>query len=409
MPFASSGEWTGILDRSGRNERVHLERGAPRARELVPDLPVRAVGVDGEQRHERRERLVQPQAVPPAHGDQVAEPHVRELMGHGLGDVELLAVRRRGGIDEQRGLAVGDAAQVLHGALREVGQRDVVDLLVRVRDAVVVGEPRERVRADLQRERRERMLARHVGDPRGHPAGVDGLGQLQVTHDERHEVRGHGHRVREHDPHPAVVEGGPFDLRTVRQRRQIGGDDQRHAEDRLQVGLVPRRERPSSVGGLEVGGGDDLGAVVGALVRRPVEPDQLVVQLAAEVEVQRPLPRRRITVQRQVCPLGVGVEPDRIDLDPPAVSRLQGATNDLEIDGVEDDLRDRLGDRDGDVLAARERTRRQVRRQHQLVATGRDGSRQAVTSFGVLGRHLRSPSPFTGHGEESYSRGRQAT
>ena len=191
MPFASSGEWTGILDRARRDERVHLERGAPRARELVPDLPVRTVRVDGEQRHERRERLVQPQAVPPSHGDQVAEPHVRELMGHGLGDVELLAVRRRGGIDEQRGLAVGDAAQVLHGALREVGQRDVVDLLVRVRDAVVVGEPRERVRADLQRERRERMLARHVGDPRGHPTGVDGLGQLQVTHDERHEVRGH--------------------------------------------------------------------------------------------------------------------------------------------------------------------------------------------------------------------------
>ena len=28
---------------------------------------------------------------------------------------------------------------------------------------------------------------------------------------------------------------------TVRQRRQIDGHDQRHAEDRLQVGLIPRR------------------------------------------------------------------------------------------------------------------------------------------------------------------------
>lgn len=35
---------------------------------------------EGERRHERGERLVQPQPVPPLHRDQVPEPHVRHLV-----------------------------------------------------------------------------------------------------------------------------------------------------------------------------------------------------------------------------------------------------------------------------------------------------------------------------------------
>ena len=162
-----------------------------------------------------------------------------ELVRDGLGDVELLAVRGRGGIHEQRGFAVGDAAQVLHGTLREVGQRDVVDLRVRIRDAVVLGEPVEGVRADLQRERGDRALARHVRHPRRYAACVDGVRQLQVSDHERDQVRRHGHGVREDEPNAPVIEGRALDLGAVGQRRQVGSDDQRDAERRLEVGLVP--------------------------------------------------------------------------------------------------------------------------------------------------------------------------
>ena len=148
----------------------------------------------------------------------------------------------------------------------------------------------------------------------------------------------------------------PLDLGTVRQRRQVRSDDQRDAEHRLEVGLVPRRERAARVGRLEVGGGDDLGAAVGSLIRRAIEPDQLVVQLAAEIEVQRPVARIRLGAQRQMCALGLRVEPDLRDLDPSAVARREVSARDVEIDGVHDDLGDGLAHGHGDVLGPDERS-----------------------------------------------------
>ena len=61
--------------------------------------------------HERGERLVQPDAVPPAHRDQVAEPHVGQLVGDHVGQVLQLGLRRRGRVGQQQRLAVGDAAR----------------------------------------------------------------------------------------------------------------------------------------------------------------------------------------------------------------------------------------------------------------------------------------------------------
>ena len=55
-------------------------------------------------------------------------------------------------VDEQRRVAEGDAAQVLHGAGGEVGDGDEVDLLARVGDVEVVGEEAQCERADLEGE-----------------------------------------------------------------------------------------------------------------------------------------------------------------------------------------------------------------------------------------------------------------
>ena len=57
------------------------------------------------------------------------------------------------GIEQQPRLAERHAAEVLHRAEREVGERDEIALLAGVRDAVVVGEERDRERADVERER----------------------------------------------------------------------------------------------------------------------------------------------------------------------------------------------------------------------------------------------------------------
>ena len=154
MPSQSAGERTSYsTDRVDESESVSKADAALEP-ERRPALPVGRVGVAGGDLHERGERLVEPDPVPPLHRDEVAEPHVGQLVGDDIGDQLALALGGRGRIDEQQVLAERDAAQVLHRAGGEVGQRQQVDLVARIGDAVVVLEPAQAERADVERERR---------------------------------------------------------------------------------------------------------------------------------------------------------------------------------------------------------------------------------------------------------------
>ena len=87
-------------------------------------------------RGEGGERLVEPQVVPPPHGDQVAEPHVRHLVQHRLGAP---LVGRAGDLAaEDVVLQEGHGAGVLHRAGVELGHEQLVVLAERVRHAEVV-------------------------------------------------------------------------------------------------------------------------------------------------------------------------------------------------------------------------------------------------------------------------------
>ncbi|MGC0425535.1 hypothetical protein RKD32_001890 [Streptomyces sp. SAI-195] len=74
--------------------------------------------------HVLGEGLVQPDVVPPAQGDQVAEPHVRHLVGDDHGAGLPLGVRDGGAEDEV--VAEGDEAGVLHGTGVELGDERLV-------------------------------------------------------------------------------------------------------------------------------------------------------------------------------------------------------------------------------------------------------------------------------------------
>ena len=118
-----------------------MSNAAERARpKLDPALPLGAEGVGGLQLHERGEGLVEPDAVPPLHRHEVAEPHVGDLVGDDVDDALQLGLGGVLGVDEEERLAEGDAAEVLHGAEGEVGDGDEVELVARVGDAEVVGE-----------------------------------------------------------------------------------------------------------------------------------------------------------------------------------------------------------------------------------------------------------------------------
>ena len=118
-------------DRMRRRELVLL--GGVRllvARERGPDARELGDLRGGERRRPGRERLVQPQVVPPLHRHRVAEPHVAELVQHD--DRALLAPGVGDARPEQVALVERDRADVLHGAPVVLGHEDLVVLAVRV-------------------------------------------------------------------------------------------------------------------------------------------------------------------------------------------------------------------------------------------------------------------------------------
>ena len=74
-----------VLDGSGGVHAVDGQRRLARGGEADPAVPRRPEGVDAERLHEGGEGLVEPDALPPAHGDEVAEPHVGQLVRDDVG------------------------------------------------------------------------------------------------------------------------------------------------------------------------------------------------------------------------------------------------------------------------------------------------------------------------------------
>ena len=188
------------LDGPRRLEPVHAHGRGARDAEGDPALPLGLPGVHRQQLHEGGEGLVEPDAVPPRHGHQVAEPHVGQLVRDHVGDALELGVRGRRLVHEQRVLAEGDGAQVLHRAGGEVGDGEEIDLVARVGQPVVALEEVEREGADLEREAREVLLARHAPDAERRLADHDRLRRLQLADHEGHEIRGHPDACRRTRP-----------------------------------------------------------------------------------------------------------------------------------------------------------------------------------------------------------------
>ncbi len=258
------------LDRASALQRVGLEGDAALDAEGGPPVPVGPIGLARGDFHERGERLVQPDAVPPSHRDQVAEPHVGEFVGDDVDDELALALGAGGRVEQQQALAERDAPEVLHRPCCEVGQGHQVDLGTGVRDCVVGLEPAQAEGADIEAELGEVPLSGHVDETQRRAVDVDGVGRLELADHEGDQVAAHHHRVGEAD-HVSAVLAGAFDFGRVRDRREAVLDVERDREHRLELGLVPTREGPAAIGRLHLGGGDHLLDAVSVDVRAAVE------------------------------------------------------------------------------------------------------------------------------------------
>ena len=252
--------------------------------------------------------------------DHVQDPH--SLCGGG----DLL-------VDQEHRFPVGDASEVLHGAEGEVGDRHHVDLVAGVGDAVVVRQVVEAEPAAFERESGQVHLSLGRDDAEGHAVHIGRSGRLEGAHHEGNQVGGHHDGVGEGDRHPAVPERRPLDLGAVRNRHQIIRDYQGDPEGGLEVGLVPAREGAAGVGGLELGGGDDLLGPALVLERGPVEAPELVVQDPRERAAELPSAGRQGLGDAQVGPLPFLVIAD-LGVDP-GVAAHESSLIDPQFGGVE--------------------------------------------------------------------------
>ncbi len=120
--------------------------------EVEPDIPFGMKGVNCHVLHKCRKTFVQPKIIPPFHGHQITEPHMRQFVGDNGGNI--LAATDTGGlrISEQRNLAVGNQSPVFHSPGREVGQRHVVRFGQRVGGVKIFFVKFNRTNGDVERE-----------------------------------------------------------------------------------------------------------------------------------------------------------------------------------------------------------------------------------------------------------------
>ena len=187
---------------------------------------------------------------------------------------------------------------------------------------------------------------------------------------------------REPDAAPAsgqglLVEDGPVGV-----PGEAGGHVEGHREHRLAVGLVEAREGAPGVGRLELRGGQGVLDAVVVGEHGPVEPVELVVQDARELEEDRSRPgsERRRRRQRQALGRLVDLHAQFEGVRP---GTLQARRADVELRRVQGDLGALFDDLDVDAHLAREGRRAQVRGEAQRVAARFDAVGQAVTGGGV--------------------------
>ena len=104
------GALDGRVDGASGGKGVGIEGGGLLLLEVDPDVPIGAPVGDRAELDPGGEGLVEPEIVPPLHGDEVAEPLVGDLVRDDEGDTLLGSDRGGGGIAEQGGLAEEDGA-----------------------------------------------------------------------------------------------------------------------------------------------------------------------------------------------------------------------------------------------------------------------------------------------------------
>mmetsp|Transcript_2671 Transcript_2671/g.10384 ORF Transcript_2671/g.10384 Transcript_2671/m.10384 type:complete len:407 (+) Transcript_2671:1817-3037(+) len=370
----------------------------------LPDVPLRVQLVRGEGLHPVREALVEPQVVPPAHGDQVAEPLVRQLVRDDRADALLLAGAHRLLVAEQRHLSVRDQAPILHGAGSKVRDRNHIQLRQRIRNTEELVVELERADASLQGIRTLRTAAGAAENPADDTTFRLVPDVLVLADAECQQVGAHVGCLQECLHALAVLSDLRRALRHVRQRREAIWEDQGHHEDGLACGLVPTREAPPGIDGLKLRGGHVLLVALGVCVLGAVEAGHLVVQDAPELDLEDAFADGQHLREAKRAGHLFDLDVDIVGRETlGGVRRRELGAGYHELLRVEGDAVGGLLHVHGDLHAAVEHEALKVGLQRQVILLGLDVRGQQDPVRGILRHRDRCSPPPSAHQSEMQS------
>ena len=242
--------------------------------EVLHDFPLGEEGVDTDVFDVGGEGFVEPEVVPPAHGDEIAEPLVGDFVGDDKGDAFFGFEAGVGG-GEEEAFAVGDEAPVFHGAGLEVGEGDLVKLGEGVADLEFVDEEVEGADGDVASEGEvgDRVVGGGVGGDFGLVLG-GGRDGVEAADDKGEEVGAHGRGFVEGGADALVFELEAGDDGGVAKGAHERAVDEDEVELGLGLGLVDAGEDIAGIVAFKLGGDDFAsgagGGLVGGVVGREV-------------------------------------------------------------------------------------------------------------------------------------------
>ncbi len=290
--------------------------------ELRPHLPFRVQVVNRQPTGPRGKALVQPQLVPPVHGDEIAEPLVGQLVGDDISNPVAVPSLGKLLVEQNGRHPVRDKAPVLHGTVGELVDGQDIALGERVVDLKLLREVVDDLGRVFQRPPTLLLQSARRVHTDGHLlavilAGGRSLDILKVSDGPGKQVGAHDGAALERDELLAAVDRLRLLLGHVGQGDLVLGDLKGQVESCLEVRLVEAGEGTAGITGLELGAQHVMKIVVtgharggrgGRLVLAAVEPGHVVVELAGKFDGQRGFGRRRQLLREgDGRPLGLGV------------------------------------------------------------------------------------------------------
>mmetsp|Transcript_80368 Transcript_80368/g.120782 ORF Transcript_80368/g.120782 Transcript_80368/m.120782 type:complete len:385 (+) Transcript_80368:1497-2651(+) len=287
-----------------------------------------------------RKTFVQPQVVPPLHGDEISKPLMRQLVTYNGAHALFLRIGGGDGIDQQIDVAIRYQTPVFHGAHGKFRNRHHIKFRQGVRNPkeIVVGI--QSLDGTIQSVvTRVRSSSRRVDFDQDAIFGLR-LHEIEFSDAKGDQIRGHfGGRQKGNFDAIASLQGFSSRLGHVAEAFQVIGDRQGDGEGGLGGGFVDAGKGAAGVQRFELRGGYDLFDAVGVFVSTAIKAGHLIVEATLVVNFQDDAARFGKRFGEDECDRrGFEIHADLLSVDRIAILRREFGSSKQQFLGVQSNL-----------------------------------------------------------------------